>query len=136
MKVKRTAEAARAAALGLAHRVRSRELLAKLGDAHIHLEAARNHLTSGDRQIVMLCLELAKRCVIEAQEISRSVQSSSDLERVSVLLARLIERVARMRDPLPNDDGFVQLRLLLAGVAQLLERSIAQSRYAYEMPVV
>jgi hypothetical protein len=93
LKVKRAADAARDAALGLVRRVRSRELLAKLGDVHIHLEAARNHATSGERQIVILCLELARDSAIEAEEISRGLRGGlEDLRHLSFLLERLTDR--------------------------------------------
>ncbi len=137
LRVKRAADAAREAAVGLALRVRSRELLAKLGDVHIHLKAARNHATSGERQIVILCLELACGCAIEAQEISRGLsRSDGDLERLTVLLGQLTEQVARMPDPLPGNADFIQLRSRLGSASQLLQRHIAQSRYTYEVPEV
>jgi hypothetical protein len=69
LKVRNAADAARDAALGLAERVRTRELLAKLGDAHNHLESARNHVGRGERQIAIVLLELSSACAIEAQEI-------------------------------------------------------------------
>jgi hypothetical protein len=77
-KVKRAADAARDAALGLAQRVRSRELLAKLGDAHTHLEAARNHVGRGERRMAIVRVELSLGCAIDAREISRTLGGSQD----------------------------------------------------------
>ncbi|MGD9614423.1 MAG: hypothetical protein AB7H90_08495 [Alphaproteobacteria bacterium] len=68
IRVRRAAEAARIAALGLARRVRSRELLIQLGNAHSHLEAARSRMISGGREVALLCLELSVRSMIEARE--------------------------------------------------------------------
>ena len=61
VKVKRAAEAAREAAVGLARRVRSRELLIQLGNAHSRLDAARSRMVSGSREAALLCLELSVR---------------------------------------------------------------------------
>lgn len=70
IRVKRAADAARDAALGMARIVRSRELLAKLGDANNHLDAARNHVGSGSPEIAALCLELSRASIIEARQLS------------------------------------------------------------------
>lgn len=135
LKVKRSADAARDAALGLAQRVRSRELLAKLGDAHRRLEAARNHVGNGERQIAIVLLELSCECAIDAQEISRSLSRSvDDLQRLIVLLRQVTEQVTRMSEPLPDNAHFIQLRSRLGYAAQLMQRLIAQSRYAYDVP--
>jgi hypothetical protein len=137
LKVKRAADAARDAALGLEQRVRSRELLAKLGDAHIHLQAARDHIGRGERQLAIVWLELSFGCVIEAQEISRGLRRSvDDLQRLIVLLRQVTEQVTRMSEPLPDNANIIQLRSRLAYAAQLLQRLIAQSRYAYDVPEV
>jgi hypothetical protein len=113
-KVKIAADAARDAAREMAHRVRSRELLAKLGDAHTHLEAARNQVARGERETAMLFLELACRSIIEAQEISRTLTGTSDeLMRLSDVLAQLTEQVTTMPDPLVDNDEFIELRLRL-----------------------
>lgn len=134
LKVKRAADAARDAALGLARRVRSRELLAKLGDVHIHLEAARNHATSGERQIAILCLELARDSAIEAEEISRGLRGGlEDLRRLSFLLERLTEQAMGMSEPLARDPDFIRLRVMLGEAARLLQRNIARSRYTYDV---
>ena len=94
LKVKRAADAARDAALGLAQRVRSRELLAKLGDAHTHLEASRNHVGRGERQIAIVWLELSSGCAIEAREISRRLGGSQeDLYILAISLSDLAEQL-------------------------------------------
>jgi hypothetical protein len=132
-KVKIAADAARDAAREMAHRVRSRELLAKLGDAHTHLEAARNQVARGERETAMLFLELACRSIIEAQEISRTLTGTSDeLMRLSDVLAQLTEQVTTMPDPLVDNDEFIELRLRLRDASEHLQRSMAQSRYTYE----
>lgn len=137
IRAKRAADAARDAALGLARRVRSRELLAKLGDAHIHLDAARNHVASGERQIAVLCLELSCGAVIEAREISRSLTGTDeDLQLLGILLGQLTEQVTKMQDPLPDNPDFVQLRLRLRDASERLQRNMAKSRYTYEVPEV
>jgi hypothetical protein len=137
IRVKRAADAARDAALGLARRVRSRELLAKLGDAHTHLDAARNHVASGEREIAVLCLELSCSAVIEAREISRSLSGTGeDLQLLSVVLGQLTEQVTKMQDPLSDHPDFIQLRLRLRDASERLQRNMAQSRYTYEVPEV
>jgi hypothetical protein len=98
VRVKRAADAARDAALGLARRVRSRELLAKLGDAHTHLDAARNHVARGEREIAILCLELSCSAVIEAQE------NLTELERERRRLAGT-EYLSRAADGAGNKDA-------------------------------
>jgi hypothetical protein len=136
-RVKRAADAARDAALGLAQRVRSRELLAKLGDAHTHLDAARNHIASGEREIAVLCLELSCGAVIEAREISRGLGGpGEDLQLLSILLGQLTGQVTKMQDPLSDDRDFIQLRLRLRDASERLQRNMAQSRYTYEVPEV
>jgi hypothetical protein len=132
-KLKRAADAARDAALGMVQRVRSRELFAKLGDAHTHLEAARNQVARGERETAMLFLELACRSIIEAQEISRSLTGTSDeLMRLSDVFAQLTEQVTTMPDPLVDNDEFIELRLRLRDASDHLQRIMAQSRYTYE----
>jgi hypothetical protein len=132
-KVKRAADAARDAALGMVQRVRSRELFAKLGDADTHLEAARNQVARGERETAMLFLELACRSIIEAQEISRSLTGTSDeLMRLSDVFAQLTEQVTTMPDPLVDNDEFIELRLRLRDASDHLQRIMAQSRYTYE----
>src|SRR5216684_2848574 len=126
-KVKRAADAARDAALGMAQRVRSRELLAKLGDAQAYLEAARNHVARGDREITILCLELSNGFVIEAQEMSRRLpRATQDLQLLSVLLGDLTEQVAIMAEPFPDQPDFVQLRMQLREASEVLQRNIAR----------
>ncbi|MGH7059830.1 MAG: hypothetical protein ACREFH_05525, partial [Stellaceae bacterium] len=111
LKVKRAADAARDAALGLASRVRSRELLAKLGDVRTHLDAARNHVTNGERQIVILCLETAYASAIDAEEILRGLdRDTADLQRFSLLLRQLTEQITAMPEPLGHNAEFVRLR--------------------------
>jgi hypothetical protein len=51
-KVKRAADAARDAALRMAQRVRSHELLAKLGDAHTHLEPIQKVVESEESVVI------------------------------------------------------------------------------------
>jgi len=112
-------------------------LLAKLGDAHTRLDAARNHVASGGREIAVLCLELSSSTVIEAREISRSLGGTGeDLQLLSILLGQLTEQVTKMQDPLSDDPGFIQVRLRLRDASERLQRSMAQSRYTYEVPEV
>src|SRR5277367_215441 len=128
LKVKRAADAARDAALGLAQRVRSRELLAKLGEAHTHLEAARNHVGRGERQMAIVWLELSSGCAIEAREISRTLgRSREDLYLLPIALGDLTERLTTMPDPLTADLGFIPLQLQLRKASELLQRILAQS---------
>jgi len=109
-------------------------LLAKLGDAHTRLEAARNNVASGGREIAVLCLELSCNAVIEAREISRGLGAAGeDLVLLSILLRQLTEQATKMRDPLSDDPGFIQLRLRLRDASERLQRSMAQSRYTYEV---
>lgn len=134
LKVKRAADAARDAALGLAQRVRSRELLAKLADAHAHLETARNHVGRGEQQIAIVWLELSLRCVIEAREISRTLSGSrEDLDVLVIALGDLMEQLTAMPDPLTIDPGFPHLQLQLMRASARLQRTLAQSRYRYDV---
>jgi hypothetical protein len=136
MKVKHAANAARDAALGLAQRVRSRELLAKLGDAHTHLEAARNAIGRGERQIAIVWLELSSGCAIEAREISRTLGGSLNLEELDVLMIALSDltgQLTTMPDALAADPGFISLRLELRKASELLQRILAGSRYSYDV---
>jgi hypothetical protein len=73
VRTKRSADAARAAALGSVQRVRSRELLAQLGDANNHLDAARSHVASGPCATARLRLELSRDSILGAQELSTRV---------------------------------------------------------------
>jgi hypothetical protein len=108
-------------------------LLAKLGDAHTHLDAARNHIASGEREIAVLCLELSCGAVIEAREISRGLGGpGEDLQLLSILLGQLTGQVTKMQDPLSDDRDFIQLRLRLRDASERLQRNMAQSRYTYE----
>lgn len=134
LKVRRAAEAARAAALGLAHRVRSRELLAKLGDAHTHLEAARDLVGRGERQIALLRLELASGCSVEALEISRTLGGSE--QTLDILVYEMTDLIQRLRltfDPLTSHPDFVQLQLQLGRAVDRLQRIRAHSRYQYDV---
>jgi len=134
LKVKRAADAARDAALGLAQRVRSRELLAKLGDAHTDLEAARNHVGRGDRQIAIIWLELSSGCAIEAREISRTLDGGrEDLDVLVIALGDLTEQLTTMPHPLTGDPGFIRLQLQLRRASERLQRILAQSRYRYDV---
>ena len=133
-KVKRSADAARVAALGLANRVRSRELLALLSGAHNHLEAARNRAPAGGRDIVTLCVELSIRSIIEAREISAGVAGPwSELQGLIVRLRRANEQLAEMSEPLPEDAGFLRFCHDLRQTSEILQRSVARSRYAYDI---
>jgi hypothetical protein len=134
MKVKRAADSARDAALGLAQRVRSRELLAKLGDAHTHLEAARNHVGRGERQIAIVLLELSSGCTIEAREISRTLGGSEgDLSVLGIVLGGLTEQLTTMPDPLTADPGLISLQMQLRKASERLRRVLARSRYKYDV---
>jgi uncharacterized membrane protein YidH (DUF202 family) len=72
VRTKRSADAAREAAIRLVRRVRSRELLIQPSSAHSHLEAARNRVVSGERGAAILCLELSVRSIIEIDLVSCS----------------------------------------------------------------
>lgn len=134
LKVRRAADAARDAAQGLEQRVRSRELLAKLGDAHTHLEAARNHVGSGERQIAIVRLELSSGCTIEARELSRALGESQEaLYVLAIALGDLTEQLITMSDPLTADPNFIPLRLQLGKASERLHRILAQSRYRYDV---
>ncbi|MBV8888639.1 MAG: hypothetical protein JO305_03115 [Alphaproteobacteria bacterium] len=132
-RAKRAADAARDAALGLARRVRSRELLAKLGDSHIHLEAARSRLAAGARETAILCLELSVGAIIEAQEISRGLGTDpNDLQPLRILLARLVNQVTEMADPSLDGSDARKLQFQLRDASERLQRNIARSRYTYD----
>jgi len=134
LKVKRAANAARDAALGLAQRVRSRELLAKLGDAHTHLEAARNRVGRGDREMAIDWLRLSSGCAIDAREISRRLGRGQDELYVLVIaLGNLTEQLTRMPDPLTADANFIRLQLDLRRASERLDGVLAQARYAYDV---
>jgi hypothetical protein len=134
IRARRAADAARGAALDLARRVRSRELLAKLGDAHIHLEAARNNIGRGHRESAILCLELSCGSMIEAQEIAQQlIGPPADLQGLTAWLGQLTEDVTRMSEPITDDPDFIQLRLQLREASEILRRSMAQSRYSYDV---
>jgi hypothetical protein len=121
LKVKRAANAARDAALGLAQRVRSRELLAKLGEAHTHLEAARNHVGRGERQMAIVWLGLSSGCAIEAREISQTLGGSQeDLYVLPIALGDLTERLTTMPDLLMAEPDFIPLQLQLLKASELL----------------
>jgi hypothetical protein len=134
LKVKRAADAARDAALGLAQRVRSRELLAKLGDAHTHLEAARNHVGRGERELAIVWLELSSGCTIEAREISRRLGGGQgDLYILAFALGDLAEQLTAMPAPITADPGFIELQLQLRRESERLQRILAESRYRYDV---
>lgn len=133
-KVKRAADAARDAALGLAHRVRSRELLAKLGDAHTHLEAARNDVGRGERRMAEVKLELSSACVIEAREISQILSGrSAQLDALVIVLGGLTEQLTAMSDPMMDDPFFTSLQVQLRRASERLQQVRAQSRYEYDV---
>jgi len=99
----------------------------------VSLEAARDHVARGERQIAVLCLEIAGRFVIEAQEISRRLFGPNrELQLLGILLADLVEQITMAADPLPDQPDFVQLRLQLREASEVLQRNMAQSRYTYE----
>lgn len=134
VRVKRAADAARDAAVGLARRVRSRELLAKLGDAYNQLEAARNHLETGARAMAAFRLELSRGSMIDARQLSERM--AGDWGELQVLIARLREaeqQLALMIEPLQEDLRYVALRFLLRDASEGLQRSAAQARYAYDL---
>lgn len=134
LKVKGAAEAARDAASGLAQQVRSRELLAKLGDAHTHLEAARDHVGRGEQQLAVMRLELSSACAIDAREISRAFAASEqELEFLIVALNDRTERLTAMPAPISSDPGLVILQVELRRDAGLLQRILARWRYRYDV---
>jgi hypothetical protein len=114
LKVRNAADAARDAALGLAERVRSRELLAKLGDAHNHLQAARDHIGRGDRQIAVIRLELSLGCAIDAREISQALDGRrEDLDILIAVMSNATQQLTTMREPLTGSGDFIRLQLQL-----------------------
>jgi hypothetical protein len=133
-KVRSAADAARDAALGLEQPVRSRELLAKLGDAHTHLRAARNYVGSGERQIAIVWLGLSSGCAIEAREILRTLGGrQQDLHILIIELGILTEQLTAMPDPATADPALVRLQLQLRRVSGRLQNVLAQSRYRYDV---
>jgi hypothetical protein len=134
LRTKRSAEAAREAALGLVQRVHSRELLAKLQDAHHYLRAARDHSESDDRGITRLCLELSGAALSDAEMLSSQVSGDwTNLAKLRIRLHDVGHLLLRMQDPLQDDAGFSQLQRGLYDASQLLERDVAQARYAYDL---
>jgi hypothetical protein len=134
VKVKRAADAARDASLGLVARVRSRELLAKLQDAHHHLRAGRDQLASGYREITRLCLELSGAALSEAEVLSEGVAGDwADLPKLRVRLNDAESRLLGMYEPLQDDPEFLRLREELNSATQLLERNVAHARYTYDI---
>lgn len=133
-RVKRAADAARLAAIGMARRIRTQELAAQLGNAHIHLETARNQVASGAREIAMLCLELSATSLIDAREILREVSGTgADLTTVITRLRRAEERLGRMSDPIGDDPDEVALRVQLREISDILKGSIAKLRYRSDL---
>lgn len=134
LKVKRAADAARRAALGLVRRVRSRELLAKLGDAHAHLELARNDVGRGERRMAVMRLGSSSACTIEAREISQAFRErSAGLDALVIALGDLTEQLMAMSDPLMDDPFFTPLQLQLRQASERLLQIRAQSRYEYDL---
>jgi hypothetical protein len=132
-KVKRAADAARDAALGMVQRVHSRELLAKLGDAHTHLVAAQNRTASGEREFATFCLVLSSGFMIEAREMSRTLgQSSRQYQPLIIILRDSTQQLTMMTDPLPDQPDFMRLRLQMRKAEDLLQQYRAQARYTYE----
>ena len=84
----------------------------------------------------MLCLELSCSSVIEAREISRNLSGTQELQLLGILLGQLTEQVTKMREPLQDNDNFIQVRLQLRNASERLQRNMAQSRYTYEFPEV
>jgi hypothetical protein len=134
VRTRRAADAARQAALGLVRRVRSRELLVHLGNAHNHLDAARHHIGLGSRQTASLRLELSRASAIEARQLSTGM--AGDWEELQGLVYRLREaegRLAVMAEPVQDDPEFVPLGFLLRDASDSLQRCAAQARYAYDV---
>jgi hypothetical protein len=132
-KVKRAADAARDASLGMVQRVHSRELLAKLGDAHRHLVAALNRTASDEREFAIFCLVLSSGCMIEAQEMSRTLgQSSRQYQPLVLILRDSIQQLTTMTDPLRNHPDIIRLQLQMRKAEELLQQYSAPARYAYE----
>lgn len=129
-RVKHAAEAAREAALGLARRVRSRELLVQLGNAHSHLEAARSRMVSGGREVALLCLELSVRSVIEAREAGGPRR---DMQHLVARVSYAADRLAKMSEPLQADPGFIPFCNQLRHEAELIQQYMAQLRYRYDI---
>jgi hypothetical protein len=134
VRAKRAADAARDAALGMAQRVRSRELLAQLANADNHLRVGQAHLGSGRRDVVSLCLELSRGSILEARQLSIGVAGDwTELQLLVIRLRQAEGQLAEMTEPLQNDPGFARLSLMLRGISEGLQRSLAQARYAYDL---
>lgn len=134
IRARRAADAARAAAMATARRVGRRELLAKLTDAQGHLEAAQSDFARGEREATLARFSFAIGAVIDAREISRTLERGyPDLQTLSVLLEQLTEQVMRVTQPLDEDPDFVQLRIEIRRASQLLKTNMAQSRYDYRI---
>jgi hypothetical protein len=134
VRARRAADAAREAALGMAQRVRSRELLAQLANADNHLRVGQAHLGAGRRDVVSLCLELSRGSILEARQLSIDV--AGDWMELQLLVIRLRQaegQLAEMTEPLQNDPSFARLSLLLRGLSEGLQRNLARARYAYDI---
>jgi hypothetical protein len=137
IRTRQAADAAHRAAIGLARRVRSREVLIQLSNAHSHLEAARSRVISGGHEAATLCLELSIRAIIEAREASREAAGPSlDLQALIARLSYAIERLQVMSDPLQQDPDFMPFLHQLRREAEILQRHLAQLRYRYDVDEV
>jgi hypothetical protein len=100
-----------------------------VGNAHRYLEAARNHVVSGNRETATLCLELAIGSIIEARE------AGGLLSEVQSLLAGLndgVERLAAITEPLEAHPDFIPLCNQLRHESQVLQGYMALLRYSYD----
>jgi hypothetical protein len=134
IRVKRAAEAAREAAIGMARRIRSRELLMQLTTACTHLEAARNHLGSGGRQVTTLCLDLSASSIVEAREIAKNVSGDwGELHNILLRLRQASDQLNEMLEPIQDDSEFSNMRRQLRDTLETLQGVVAQCRHAYDI---
>jgi hypothetical protein len=134
LKVKSAAVAAGTAVRGLTRRVHSQELLVQLSSAHTHLEAARNRIAGGSREMGLHCLELSTGAVIGARAASRDIPDvTTNLQSLLVRLGRSTEQLSQMIEPVVADLGLLQLQLDLRETSQDLQEILAQLRYTYRV---
>jgi hypothetical protein len=109
--------------------VRSRELLVQLGNAHSHLDAARNRVVSGSREAATLCLELSIRSIIEAREAGGP---RSEMRSLVARLSYQLDRLAVMSEPLQRDPDYISFCNQLRHESEILQRYMAEIRYSYQ----
>ena len=84
--------------------------------------------------MAVFSLGLSSGCAIEAREISRALgERWQDLDVLIVGIGYLTDRLTAMTDPLPSEPGFIELQLELRRMLERLQRSLARSRYTYDV---